>query len=81
MCNIELDYCPEAATAHESIDASKIEAEFKNGVLIVHLPKQEAAKPKQVPVRCRRKNRSAEPSDLGDESGLFFAPCVLSPEK
>jgi HSP20 family protein len=36
---------------HETIDASKIDAEFKNGVLIVHLPKQEAAKPKQVTVR------------------------------
>ena len=35
----------------ETIDASKIEAEFKNGVLIVHLPKQEAVKPKQVPIR------------------------------
>jgi HSP20 family protein len=35
----------------ETIDASKIEAEFKNGVLIVHLPKQESVKPKQVPIR------------------------------
>jgi len=35
----------------ESIDASKIQAEFKNGVLTVHLPKQESAKPKQVPIR------------------------------
>jgi len=25
---------------HESIDPAKIEAEYKNGVLIVHLPKQ-----------------------------------------
>jgi HSP20 family protein len=38
---------------HETIDAAKIEAEFKNGVLIVHLPKQEAAKPKQVAVRVQ----------------------------
>src|SRR5688572_12668876 len=36
---------------HESIDASKIEAEHKQGVLTVHLPKQEAVKPKLVPVR------------------------------
>lgn len=35
----------------ETIDASRIEAEFKNGVLIVHLPKHEAEKPKQVPIR------------------------------
>jgi HSP20 family protein len=38
---------------HESIDASKIEAEYKNGVLTVHLPKQEAAKPKQVQIRTQ----------------------------
>lgn len=36
---------------HETINAARIDAEFKNGVLIVHLPKQEAAKPKQVPIR------------------------------
>jgi HSP20 family protein len=36
---------------HESIDASKIEAEFKNGVLTVRLPKQEAVKPKLVSIR------------------------------
>lgn len=38
---------------HESIDATRIEAEFKNGVLKVHLPKQEIAKPKAVPVRVQ----------------------------
>ncbi len=37
----------------ESIDATKIEAEFKNGVLAVRLPKQEAAKPKQVPIKVK----------------------------
>jgi HSP20 family molecular chaperone IbpA len=38
---------------HETIDSTRIEAEFKNGVLIVHLPKQEAAKPKQVPIKLQ----------------------------
>jgi len=38
---------------HETIDASKIAAEFKNGVLIVHLPKQETAQPKQVQIRVQ----------------------------
>jgi len=37
---------------HESIDATRIEAENKNGVLTVHLPKQESVKPKQVQVRA-----------------------------
>lgn len=36
---------------HESIDASGIAAECKNGVLTVHLPKAEAVKPRQVKVR------------------------------
>ena len=38
---------------HESIDAARIDAEYKNGVLVVHLPKQEAAKPTQVPIRVQ----------------------------
>jgi HSP20 family protein len=38
---------------HESIDAGKIGAEFKNGVLVVHLPKQEALKPRQVQIRAQ----------------------------
>jgi len=38
---------------HETIDAGKIEAEFKNGVLTVHLPKQEAVKPKTVPIKVQ----------------------------
>ena len=38
-------------TIHESIDAGKIEAECKGGVLTVHLPKAEAARPKQIAVK------------------------------
>jgi HSP20 family molecular chaperone IbpA len=38
---------------HESIDASRIEAECNNGVLTVHLPKAESAKPKQVTVKAK----------------------------
>jgi len=40
-----------AFSIHESIDASRIEAECKNGVLTVHLPKAEQARPKQITVR------------------------------
>jgi HSP20 family molecular chaperone IbpA len=40
-----------AFSIHESIDSSRIEAECKNGVLIVHLPKAEAARPRQINVR------------------------------
>jgi HSP20 family protein len=36
---------------HESIDGTRIEAECKNGVLTVHLPKAEAVRPRQVKVR------------------------------
>jgi HSP20 family protein len=36
---------------HESIDSEKIEADCKNGVLTVHLPKAETAKPRQVRVK------------------------------
>ena len=32
---------------HESIDASRIGAEFKNGVLTVHLPKMEQVRPRE----------------------------------
>jgi len=37
----------------DSIDAGKIEADFKNGVLTVRLPKAEAVKPKQVPIKVQ----------------------------
>jgi HSP20 family protein len=40
-----------AFTIGESIDGSKISAEFKNGVLTIHLPKMEKAKPRQITVR------------------------------
>jgi HSP20 family protein len=40
-----------AFSIHESIDSTRIEAECKNGVLVVHLPKAEAARPRQINVR------------------------------
>lgn len=36
---------------HESIDGARIEAECKNGVLTVHLPKEEKAQPRQVKIK------------------------------
>jgi HSP20 family protein len=36
---------------HESIDASKISASCKNGVLTVHLPKTEESRPRQIRIR------------------------------
>jgi HSP20 family protein len=38
----------------ESIDASRIEAAYKNGVLTVHLPKVAAMQPRQVVVKPAR---------------------------
>ena len=35
----------------ESIDASKVSAEYVNGVLRITLPKQEVAKPKEISIR------------------------------
>ena len=40
-----------AFTIGESIDGSRIAAEFKNGVLAVHLPKMEAVRPRKINVR------------------------------
>lgn len=40
-----------AFTIHESIDAARISAECKNGILTVHLPKVEAVRPRQITVR------------------------------
>ena len=37
---------------HESIDSTKIEAEFKNGILTVHLPKEAKHQPRQVAVKA-----------------------------
>jgi HSP20 family protein len=35
----------------ENVDEKKVRAEFKDGVLIVHLPKSEMAKPKAIEVK------------------------------
>ncbi len=35
----------------DDADAAKVQAEFKDGVLFVHIPKSEKAKPKQIEVK------------------------------
>src|SRR5260370_12924712 len=44
------DFC-RVFTLNESIDAEKIVAELKQGVLTVHLPKSEALKPRKITVK------------------------------
>jgi HSP20 family protein len=40
-------------TVPASVDAEKVAAEYKNGVLTVRLPKKEAAKPRQVKIEAK----------------------------
>jgi len=42
-----------AFAIHESIDATKIEASCKHGILTVRLPKVEAVKPRQITVKAQ----------------------------
>lgn len=41
-----------AFSVPQTIDVGKVSAELKNGVLALHLPKSEAAKPKQIKIKA-----------------------------
>jgi HSP20 family protein len=63
-----------------SVEVSKIEAEFRNGVLEVHIPKGEAARARHVPIRGREiggtskdEPRVIEPADGRHEKALVNA--------
>lgn len=40
-----------SVTLRVAVDADKVEATYRDGILTVHLPKSEAAKPKQIEVK------------------------------
>ncbi|MDX2051616.1 MAG: Hsp20/alpha crystallin family protein [Polyangiaceae bacterium] len=40
-------------TVPDNVDDTKVQAEFKDGILHVHLPKSEKAKPKSIEVKVR----------------------------
>ena len=40
-----------AFSVGEAVDAEKISAELRNGVLVLHLPKSEAVKPRRIAVK------------------------------
>ena len=42
---------PDVLRCQEDADGSKVSAEYKDGVLKVHLPKSEKAKPKAIEVK------------------------------
>ena len=45
------DRCDAYFGLPDDADFNKVNAEFKNGVLTVHVPKSEQAKPKQIDVK------------------------------
>ena len=40
-------------TLPASIDASKVKASYKDGVLVIEIPKKEEAKPKEIPIEVK----------------------------
>jgi HSP20 family protein len=50
-----------------TVDAEKIQASFKDGVLELRLPKSEAAKPKQIPIADKQGTPASE--TVGATSG------------
>ena len=41
-----------AFSVPQSIDVNKVKAELKDGILALHLPKSEAAKPKTIKIKA-----------------------------
>ena len=57
-----------AFTLPDDADAEKIQAEFKDGILTVHLPKSEKARPKQIEVKIARQSDSKSGQKAGGQS-------------
>jgi HSP20 family protein len=52
----------------ESVNADKIEANFENGILDIHLPKAEEIKPRQIKVQSKQLQSSMSQSRLVQKS-------------
>jgi len=61
----------ESVTLPPGIDADKAQASYRNGVLELHIPRAEGARPKRIPVQARQsalgQQEQAQPAGAGQQ--------------